>query len=333
MLPCMQTPPFGGFNDFYAQIAGNRLSPWLETLPPRLAAWQAEQTRQSKGAFSRALPILAQLPELSAERIELASEVRFESAADAASQARLTGLLKQLKPWRKGPFHLHGVEIDTEWRSDWKWERLAPHISPLADRYVLDVGCGSGYHLWRMRGAGATLALGIDPYALFFAQFLAIRHFNPDPHVRMLPLGIDELPPLPAFDTVFAMGVLYHRRAPLDFLQQLAGLLRPGGELVVETLVVEGDETCVLMPAERYARMPNVWFIPSVAALTRWLQRLGFQNIRLADLNRTSTAEQRRTDWMDFESLADCLDPQDPSLSVEGYPAPLRAILIANRPA
>ena len=159
---------------------------------------------------------------------------------------------------------------------------------------------------------------------------MAIKHFNPDPAVNLLPIGIDDMPALQQFDTVFSMGVLYHRRSPLDFLQQLKNQLRPGGELVLETLVVEGDEHTVLVPGDRYAKMRNVWFIPSVAALIHWLQRIGFNNVRLADLNHTSVAEQRKTDWMENESLIDFLHPTDHSKTIEGYPAPLRAVIIAN---
>jgi tRNA (mo5U34)-methyltransferase len=42
-------------------------------------------------------------------------------------------------------------------------------------------------------------------------------------------------------------------------------------------------------------------------------------------------AEQRRTTWMPFESLAHALDRNDPSRTVEGYPAPRRVAIIATR--
>lgn len=146
-------------------------------------------------------------------------------------------------PWRKGPFSLYGVEIDTEWRSDLKWDRVLPHLSPLAGRTILDVGCGSGYHMWRMAGEGAELVIGVDPTQLFLCQFEAVRKLlGNDQRVHLLPLGIQELPALQAFDTVFSMGVLYHRRSPLDHLWQLKDQLVSGGELVLESIVVEGDE-------------------------------------------------------------------------------------------
>jgi len=317
------------FTPFYAQLATNKLNNWLQTLPAQLAAWSKDALH---GDFKLWQKVITNLPPTTPTVIELKNAVQFGHADDINSgeAQQIRYLLQQLKPWRKGPFNIHGIEIDTEWRSDWKWQRVLPHISDLSQRYVLDVGCGSGYHLWRMRGAGAKCVVGIDPSQLFYAQFQAIKHFNPDPAVNLIPIGIDEMPILKQFDTVFSMGVLYHRRSPIDFLQQLKNQLRPGGELILETLVVEGDAQTVLMPGERYAKMRNVWFIPSTAALSHWLERIGFSDIRLVDLNTTSLDEQRATDWMENESLIDFLDPNDHSKTIEGYPAPLRAVMIAR---
>lgn len=180
---------------------------------------------------------------------------------------------------------------------------------------------------WRKRSDG------VDPNNLFFAQYLALRHYLPQPPVFFLPLPLEALPASQAFDSVFAMGVLYHRRSPFEHLQQLRAQLRPGGELVLETLIIDGDESSVLVPRDRYARMANVWCIPSVAALELWLARCGFVDIRCVDITPTTPGEQRATDWCGGESLSDFLDPADPGRTIEGYPAPLRAILIAHKPA
>lgn len=319
------------FNDFYRIIASSNLSPWLEVLPAQLANWQAQQLH---GDFAKWVKLLAKLPQTKPSTIDTKHQIALgsETDIDEYRQKQISGLLKQFSPWRKGPFFIHGIHIDTEWRSDWKWDRLLPHISPLKDRTVLDVGCGSGYHLWRMQGQGAKIAIGIDPSQLFLIQFLAIKHFYPNPQVHLLPIGVEQLPQLCVFDTVFSMGVLYHRRSPIDFLYQLKHQLRSGGELVLETLVVEGDQHTVLMPGERYAQMRNVWYLPSTDALTLWLQRVGFVNIRVVDVNQTSTDEQRTTEWMTSQSLSDFLNPQDPNKTIEGYPAPLRAVLIAEKP-
>ncbi len=194
------------------------------------------------------------------------------------------------------------------------------------------MGCGSGYHCWRMAGEGADLVVGIDPNLQYLCQFEIIKQLmqNP-PQVHYLPLGIEALPPaMKAFDTVFSMGILYHRRSPIEHLNQLRDALRPGGELVLETLVIEGDEQQVLMPRGRYAKMRNVWFIPSARALKLWLEKCGFRNVRIVDVSPTTTQEQRTTHWMSYESLADFLHPDDPQKTIEGYPAPKRAVLLAE---
>jgi len=261
------------------------------------------------------------------------SAVKVGSADDTSlSQAEIETALKQMSPWRKGPFEVFGVYIDTEWRSDWKWDRLKGAISPLAGRTVLDVGCGSGYHLWRMLAADAKLVIGIDPTPLFSMHFATIKRYVADTPAFILPVGIEHMPEkMQSFDTVFSMGILYHRKSPIDHLIELQALLADGGELVIDTLVIEGDENQCLMPHGRYAKMRNVWFIPSVAMLQLWLKRSGFKEIKVIDVCPTTTAEQRATDWMTFESLPNFLDPDDTSKTIEAYPAPLRAILTAKK--
>ena len=308
-----------------------------------MAGWAAMLPRQIEQALSadrhgdlgRWRYLLQQLPEIQTEDIDLrADRLRIGQAQQAGEAVRqdIHQTLRALQPWRKGPYELFGIHIDTEWRSDWKWQRLREHIQPLAGRKVLDVGCGNGYHAWRMAGEGAGLVVGIDPSLLFLTQFNAVRHFMArPPNVHFLPLGIESVPDrLAAFDSVFSMGILYHRRSPMDHLLDLKACLRPGGELVLETLVVEGDENSVLVPEGRYAKMRNVWFIPSPAALVNWLQRCGYRNVRVVDVTPTRIEEQRRTDWMAFESLADFLDPNDHRLTVEGHPAPTRALVLAT---
>ncbi|MCL1059228.1 tRNA 5-methoxyuridine(34)/uridine 5-oxyacetic acid(34) synthase CmoB [Shewanella gelidimarina] len=319
------------FSSFYKQISDSSLQHWLETLPAILGEWQREHKHGSLPKWEK---VLNKLHYPTPDSIDFKTSVTVGSGSQlsAGEQEKLENLLAIFKPWRKGPYSIHGIEIDTEWRSDWKWERLAPHISPLANRTVLDVGCGSGYHMWRMLGDGAKHVVGIDPSPLFMCQFEAVKRIaGNDQPIHFLPLGIEELPPLDAFDTVFSMGVLYHRRSPIDHLIQLRDQLRTGGELILETLVIDGDENTVLVPEDRYGKMNNVWFLPSVAALMLWLKKSDFINIRCVDIDVTSLAEQRSTSWMPNESLVDYLDPNDVSLTVEGYPAPKRATIIATK--
>jgi len=307
------------------------LAAWSEQLPAQI---EAGLSRQRYGDLTRWLEALAALPELQADQVELTGarvSVSSDQQPAAEQLAQLETALRGMHPWRKGPFELFGLHVDTEWRSDWKWERLRNAITPLTGRRVLDVGCGSGYHCWRMLGEGAAEVIGIDPTPLFVVQFWALQKYLQQQNIWVLPAGIEQVPPkLKAFDTVFSMGVLYHRRSPMDHLMELRDCLRPGGELVLETLVIEGGPGATLVPAGRYARMGNVWFLPSTDTLLGWLAKVGFENPTLVDVTVTSTEEQRSTDWMNFHSLKDFLDPNDPSKSIEGYPAPTRAIVTAK---
>ncbi|OCG58814.1 tRNA 5-methoxyuridine(34)/uridine 5-oxyacetic acid(34) synthase CmoB [Gilliamella sp. Nev3-1] len=319
------------FGDFYQIIAKNKLSHWLEVLPAQLANWQRQN---SDNRFNQWLNSIKHLPSKAPFQIDLLHSVTVNSEYPISSgeQQRITQLLKTMMPWRKGPFHLYGIDIDTEWRSDWKWERLINHIDSLKGKIVLDVGCNSGYHLWRMIGAGAKLAVGIDPMALYLCQFEAIRKLlGNDQRAHLLPLGIEQLPKLNAFDTVFSMGVLYHRRSPLDHLFQLKDQLVEGGQLILETLIIDGDQHQALMPGDRYAQMRNVYFIPSVPTMINWLNKCGFSDIKVIDISQTSLDEQRKTEWMESDSLADFLAPGDPTKTIEGYPAPMRAVFIAKK--
>lgn len=241
-------------------------------------------------------------------------------------------LLMGLHPWRKGPLQLAGVRIETEWRSDWKWERIAPHID-LRGHRVLDIGSGNGYFGLRMLGAGAKFVVGIDPTLLFVMQYFACRHFSGNIGNYVLPLGVEELPEGPAgLDTVFSMGVLYHRKDPASHLERIFSLLRNSGTMVLETLVLpKGGEENLLVPDGRYARMRNVWAVPGTGRLLQWIEEAGFRESSVADVTRTTTQEQRSTPWMTFESLEQALDPSDQSRTVEGLPAPVRAIVIARR--
>ncbi|OED61506.1 tRNA 5-methoxyuridine(34)/uridine 5-oxyacetic acid(34) synthase CmoB [Vibrio tasmaniensis ZS-17] len=320
------------FANFYQLIAQDtRLQPWLNVLPQQLTDWQNAE----HGDFDRWLRALNKIPQDVPDQVDLKNSVTIGSSTpfQTGELKKLESLLKTFHPWRKGPYTVHDIHIDTEWRSDWKWDRVLPHISPLKNRSVLDVGCGNGYHMWRMLGEGARLTVGIDPSHLFLVQFEAIRKLmGDDQRAHLLPLGIEQLPKLEAYDTVFSMGVLYHRRSPLDHLIQLKDQLVSGGELVLETLVIEGDENAVLVPVDRYAQMRNVYFFPSARALKRWLEQVGFEDVRIVDENVTTVGEQRTTEWMTHNSLPDYLDPNDPSKTVEGHPAPRRAVLVATKP-
>lgn len=307
------------------------LANWAEQLPEQIAKGLCEKRYGDLAGWKQSLE---RLPEVAQSFIELDREVRIGQTADCTDETRahIKSVLQELIPWRKGPYFVHDTHIDTEWRSDWKWDRVLPHLAPLKDRLILDVGCGNGYHCWRMLGAGAKRVIGIDPSPRFIVQFFMIKHFaGMNYPIDVLPLGIEDLPEkLLAFDTVFSMGVFYHRRSPMDHLLELKNALRPGGQLVLETLVIEGKLGDVLVPEGRYGMMNNVWFLPSCDTMLSWLRKMGFNNPRVVDVCTTTTEEQRATEWMRFHSLPEFLHPDNTTLTAEGHPAPMRAVFVAE---
>ena len=285
------------------------------------------------GKLAEWIQALESLPSIDSASLNAAKNaVAIEGYLPESSKTAMEASLRALHPWRKGPFDFFGLAIDTEWRSCMKWDRLAPHLE-LRNRMVLDVGCGNGYYGWRMLHSGARLVLGLDPFLLFLMQFEAVRRYaGPNCSHYVLPLTDADLPErLNLFDVTLSMGVLYHRTSPIDHLRSLWESLAPGGQLVLETIVIESSRQEVLVPEDRYAKMRNVWFIPSVPMLQLWLRRCGFKDIQVIDVARTTFEEQRRTDWMTFESLADFLDPNDSMRTIEGYPAPVRAMILARK--
>ena len=310
------------------RLAGTPLAAWANGLQQQLD----DKLAIGHGDLPRWRRAVDALPDIQPSVVELREAFRLEAECGEDTRATTHDALFGLSPWRKGPFDVFGVHVDTEWRSDWKWDRVSPHLE-LTGKRILDVGCGNGYYMWRMLGAGADSVVGIDPNWLFFCQFHAMKRYLSELPAWHLPLALEELPAkLEGFDTVFSMGVLYHRRSPVDHLLDLKDCLIKGGELVLETLVVEGNEHTALVPEDRYAQMRNVWFLPSVSALECWLRRAGFVDVRSVDVSVTSIEEQRSTDWMRYQSLPDFLDPQDHSKTIEGLPAPMRAVLIARKP-
>ena len=290
---------------------------------------------QRHGDLPKWLDILSQLPDVSPSEINLRSDtIILGSASDLNKQQskQLKETLLALAPWRKGPYQLFDTFIDTEWRSDWKWQRVSPHISDVKGRKVLDVGCGTGYHCWRMLGDGADYVMGIDPSMRFLVQHQAIQKYANDKRFDFLPIGIEDMPTdLSYFDSIFSMGVLYHRRNPINHLLELKQLLKPGGELVLETLIIDEIEGGTLTPESRYAQMRNVWSIMTIDKIIQLLNKAGFKNVRCTDQNVTSLKEQRQTPWMQFHSLEQFLDPHDISKTIEGYPAPKRGLFIAQK--
>lgn len=237
---------------------------------------------------------------------------------------------KLLKPWRKGPFQIGRLKIDSEWQSNIKYNLLRPYFN-LKDKIVADVGCNNGYYMFRMLEDKPKKLVGFDPGVNFNVQFDFINHFIKS-DIKYELLGIEHLEFYEhKFDFIFMLGVLYHRSDPISSLKSLYKSLNKGGEIIVDSFMIDGDDEVCLTPHERYAKIPNIYFIPTVNCFKNWLNRAGFTDIELLEITKTDDKEQRVTPWTNEQSLNDFLDPNDLSKTVEGYPAPKRAYLKARK--
>ena len=244
---------------------------------------------------------------------------------------RLKESLLTMWPWRKGPFNIFGIDIDSEWRSDFKWDRFINYIKPLKNRHILDIGSSNGYYMFRMAHYDPAIVMGIEPYASFYFQFMLLNSIAGMKNIFTLPLRFEDIISVrKKFNTIFCMGILYHRRSPIDFLMQIRNMLTSDGELVLETLIIEDEGHITLVPEDRYAKMPNVYFIPTINVIQSWLKYSGFKQSFCADVSGTTLNEQRKTPWVNTESLSDFLDSSDNTKTIEGYPAPVRAVIIAH---
>ena len=272
---------------------------------------------------------IAALPEYSDIEVTLGDKVDIQIAdlpPTDFTQIKETALL--MKPWRKGPFQINDLFIDSEWQSQIKYNLLEPHFD-LKDKIVGDIGCNNGYYLFRMLTHEPRKLIGFDPSAIYYSQFQFINHFVQSDIVYEL-LGVEHVEFYEhKFDTLFCLGVLYHRSDPVAMLKSLFKGLNKGGELILDTFMIDGEGEFCLTPRDRYSKIPNIYFVPTVAALSNWCLRAGFESVEVLEIMKTEANEQRKTEWIDTQSLEDFLDPDDPEKTVEGYPAPKRVYIKA----
>ena len=274
---------------------------------------------------------LSTLPKLSDISFTLNDTIAINSLHVSHEDAeKIKNCALALMPWRKGPFEVCGTFIDTEWQSFIKYNLLEPHFN-LEGKIVGDIGCNNGYYLFRMLAQKPKKLVGFDPSALYKTQFDFINHFIQSDIVYEL-FGVEHLPFYEhKFDVLFCLGVLYHRSDPVATLKALYSGLNPGGELILDTFMIDGDEQVALCPAKTYSKIPNVYFVPTINALKNWLERAKFKDIEVLEIKKTDIREQRKTAWIQGESLENFLQPDNENLTIEGYAAPKRVYIKAKR--
>lgn len=285
------------------------------------------QKKWSLGHGPELKATLEALPQIKGELLVDDGVVAIESS----QSANLTQAIKSLGPWRKGPFRVLGHSIDSEWRSDLKWERLISHLPDLEDKNILDIGCNNGYFMFRMLEQNPAHVLGIDPTLVFKAQFEFLQHFLQDPRLEMQLWGIEHLNLIPMqFDVIFSMGILYHHRDPIGQLFEMRKALKSKGTLILETIYLDQPGCYAMTPADRYAGMRNVWLLPTLDLLVLWLEKNKFTDIEIVSTQWGGVEEQRQSDFSSSKSYQDFIDPQNPSKTIEGHPAPKRVIIRAK---
>lgn len=297
----------------------------------RLLAKNQEFLRSSKKGVQRYRIPAESVAHLQAQFLDCCGDVvriGCEDELSAADREKVELALRSFMPWRKGPFEVFGIEIDAEWRSERKWRRVLPALPDLEDKIIADIGCNNGYYMFRLTPHRPRLVLGFDPYLQHYFTFRTLNGFAGLKNLHYELLGVEHIPLFKnSFDVVFLMGVIYHRSSPLEVLRDIKTSLKPGGVLIIESQAIPGEAEMALFPKNRYAKAPGIFFVPTGACLRNWMIRAGFQDVEIFCSHAMSSQEQRRTAWMDFESFQDFIDPKNTSLTVEGYPAPVRVYL------
>jgi len=292
-----------------------------------------ERFAQDKKGFARFREPYESLAGLRAQALDFSGDVVKIGAGEELSRqdsTRVYEVMRGFMPWRKGPFSVFGIEIDAEWRSERKWQRVAPVLPNMRGKVIADIGCNNGYYMFRMAAHAPALVLGLEPYIQHYYAFKTLNRLAGQNNLAIEPFGVENISLFrSSFDLIFLMGIIYHRISPVEMLREIKAAMKPGGCLIVESQAIPGEEPVALFPEKRYAKVPGTYFVPTAACLRNWLSRAGFKGISLFCSHPMSDEEQRCTDWMTFESYNDFIDPHNPKLTVEGYPAPLRVYLKA----
>lgn len=296
----------------------------------------ASRLAQPKKGFLRFREPYEAVQHLQARFTDFSKDAVTIGAAEELSKADRCLVQKAMRgfmPWRKGPFDVFGIEIDAEWQSWRKWDRLLPALPDLAGKIVADIGCNNGYYMFRLLPHKPRCVVGLEPFLQHYYCFKALRRMAGADELFIELMGVEDIPLFPScFDVVLLMGIIYHRISPVEMLREIRAAMRPGGVLILESQAIPGEAPVALFPEERYAKVPGTYFVPTANCLRNWLLRTGFAQVEVFCRHPMSSEEQRKTAWMTFESYEDFLDPGNPDLTVEGYPAPLRVFLKAVNP-
>ena len=282
------------------------------------------------------LEVIDQMPNYQFKNNDFSSDaVRFGEAQDLSDEQRaaLKEQLMELIPWRKGPFEIAGIELDAEWRSERKWDKVLPHLPDWKGQRICDIGSNSGYYMYRLLEGNPEFVLGMDPTLKFYLQFKALQKLTADNCLHYEAFGMENLVHYPKFfDTMLCMGILYHHPDPVGMLRVMNQAMKPGGTLIVESQAIPGKDHVALFPDETYAMVKGTYFVPTGNCLINWMKKAKFTDIQLFASHPMTHEDQRQTEWMPFRSYKDFVNAEN-TLTAEGYPAPYRVYISAKKKA
>jgi len=312
------------------------LSDYLEGKILSEVCFERQQYYREKGGFGMSVDnlkkfdniarLIQELPKLKSKTLIVDQPELIIGDPDELTEDQMkifNECINSLKPWKKGPLKLFGTKIDSEWRSDFKWERLQKAIVDidLDGKTICDLGCGNGYFMYRMLEYNPKLVVGIDPNLHAWLEFNLFQRISGVDNLKFEYLRGDVMSSMAGmFDVVFCLGVLYHTPDPIGMLHDIKKSMRAKSTLIVDCQGIDGEDHIALFPKKRYTNMKGVYFLPTLNTLKNWLQRANFNNIKVIFGEELSTEEQRATDWANVRSLRESLDPKDDSKTVEGYP-------------
>jgi tRNA (mo5U34)-methyltransferase len=301
----------------------------------RLSKKHATRLSQDKKGFLRFREPFESLSQIKAAHVDFSGDrivIGKREELSPADLAKVDKAMRAFMPWRKGPFQLFGIDIDAEWRSERKWNRLRPVLPDLRDKVIADIGCNNGYYMFKMAHCKPRLVLGFEPYIQHYYAFRSLNHLAGQENLVVEPFGVEDINLFPnSFDVIFLMGIIYHRISPVEMLKEIREAMRPGGHLMLESQAIPGEDPVALFPEKTYAKVPGTYFVPTRSCLHNWLVRAGFRDIDIFAFHPMSSGEQRKTEWMTFESYSDFIAPDNPERTIEGYPAPYRVYIAARK--
>lgn len=171
----------------------------------------------------------------------------------------------------------------------------AMDISDLKGKSVLDIGCWDGFYSFKCEDLGAERVVASDRFVWDHPEFsddgFNFAHKHRNSKVEKLYASVEELPSkkLGKFDVVLMLGVLYHAKSPIQYIETAKELSK--GIVIFETAV---DLMDIPVPVARYYvhdelnhDPTNFWGFNELAMLGM-MKDAGFKNIKSIKLGNPS---------------------------------------------